>query len=216
MARQRATEGESKRVSGRKARSVGDRATKRSPRIASAGRGTGDEKQRSTRTAPRSASALKEDPNHGGRASERGSHTRRVGPLHSTDAPPTGITITPYDHRRPSVRNAGRGPDGKVLPHKRTARIASAVAMLIAGGHSENDIAVALNMRPGHLRQHYGHELDNGAAIANAPVISTIYRQAKTPGNMRASTLWAKARMGWRDGETGQPPTGPFNIVIHS
>jgi hypothetical protein len=88
--------------------------------------------------------------------------------------------------------------------------------MLVAGGHSENDIAVALNIRPGHLRQHYGHELDNGAAMANAPVIKTIYDQARTKGNMRASTLWAKARMGWRDGETSQPQTGGLNIIIHS
>lgn len=118
------------------------------------------------------------------------------------------------DTKTVSLKNVGRDAEGKVLPHKRTAAIADIVRKHAVAGTDENTICLLLNLRPGQLRQYYARELDTAVAEVNADVAQAIVRQAKA-GHPVLSRFYAKAKMGWKDGENTTLPVSPFSIVIH-
>jgi len=82
------------------------------------------------------------------------------------------------------------------------------------GGYSTNDIAVALNMRPGLLKELYGRELAHGVELMGMDMTSHIVERAKQSDRM--AIFVAKARMGWRDGDGKPTDTGILSIVIHN
>lgn len=120
-----------------------------------------------------------------------------------------------YQVRQHSLKNVGRDREGKVIPHFRSDAVAQRVAVLVAGGMDEYDIACVLNIRPGLVRRHYGAELASGKAIANSQVVSAIHMQAAA-GEPQMAKFWAKARMGWRDGDSSKGgDDSALNIHIH-
>ncbi|HEX4748499.1 MAG TPA: hypothetical protein VH302_03060 [Bryobacteraceae bacterium] len=77
-------------------------------------------------------------------------------------------------------------------------------------GASHEDIAAHLGISPGKLRRLYKRELQKGVAEGNLRVAETLYIAAKSGSNLNATTLWLKARCGWRD--TGLVPRPPHVI----
>jgi hypothetical protein len=119
--------------------------------------------------------------------------------------------------RSPSVKNAGKDADGKVLPHNRSEEIAGVVAALAAGGASLNLIAVRLNLRPGQIKKHYANELEYSAEAANVDVASAALSMARSGEDAAMTKFWLKARAKWRDGESGDDKSASFfNIHIHN
>lgn len=116
--------------------------------------------------------------------------------------------------QKPSVKDIGRDPiTGQTIPHVRDERIAQQVGFY-ASALSVNEIAVMLNMRPGKLKELYGHELETGLNKANVEVAQAMHKAA-TEGDVVAGKFWLKARAGWKDGESAQTNTSPLQIFIH-
>lgn len=114
-----------------------------------------------------------------------------------------------------ALKNIGRYPDGKVIPHKRSAVTAKKVAIWVAGGYNKNDIAVLLNIRPGLVERHYGVELHHGGDVVGMRMTEHIVRRAKKSDRM--AMFYAKARMGWREGDSATPvDVSPLQIHIHT
>ena len=182
------------------------------------------------------------DPETGGRAKARGSlQTARGVPSHApqptapinvpllADPEPDSLPSSSPDlvpgpsekesftdaARTVSVKNAGLDPvTGKVIPHKPTSRVRALVSRMVATGLDENEIAVTLNIRPGQLRQHYGRELAYGKAEIDAAVGGAIINRA-VKGDPRMAIFYAKAKMGWRDGDSKPVDVSPLNLHIH-
>lgn len=114
----------------------------------------------------------------------------------------------------PATRNVGRDAEGKVIPHKPTDKTRRLVKQHAVAGTDENTICLLLNIRPGLLRQHYAYELDTSVAETNAAVGQAIVRGAKN-GNPVLARFYAKAKMGWKDGESQDTNVSPLNIHIH-
>lgn len=111
------------------------------------------------------------------------------------------------------VADAGRDPlTGKIIPHERNDKTAGQVEAMAALGFSEKDIAVALNLRPGQVKQHYSRELEVAAVKANSQVARAFFDAAKSGKNWQASLAWLKARAGWDD---GQQQGGGISIQIN-
>ncbi len=136
------------------------------------------------------------------------------GPIHRR--PSFNPSHEQFAPRSSSLRDAGRDPrTGKVIPHKFSAKVAARVAQLIASGATAADIAVLLNIRPGHLKQYYSKQLEFGQVAVNMDVAGAVLRQAKNGKNMRASEFWLKNRAGW-DKDQKEVPAAPLMIHIHS
>lgn len=138
---------------------------------------------------------------------------------------PSPVRPTPVDpgqNQTVSVKWAGRDPKtGKVIPHRRSEKIARVVGEYAASGLDKNQIACLLNIRPGHLEQHYYRELHNGLNKVTAEVASAMINRAKSrslnPVAQRAGEFVLQARAGWRTGDQKQMTDVPMlNIVIHS
>lgn len=127
----------------------------------------------------------------------------------------------PAQDMAPSARWAGRDPKtGKVLPHTRSEKVAAVVAQYAAAGLGKNEIACLLNIRPGHLEQHYYRELHNGLNQTVAEVAGAMVERAKVPvldaTAQRAGEFILQARAGWRTGDQKQVLDAPMlNINIH-
>jgi len=113
-----------------------------------------------------------------------------------------------------ALMHVGRDAAGKVIPHHRSEVTARKVAVWIAGGAVVNDIAVRLNIRPGLVKQCYGRELEFGQGQVNMDMAGSIIKRAKKSDRM--AIFYAKARMGWRDGEQAATDVPLLNIHIHS
>jgi hypothetical protein len=81
-------------------------------------------------------------------------------------------------------------------------------------GHTEEEIALLLNCRPGHVRQHYYRELEAGKVPLHARVGGKIVSMA-LKGDPTMLKFFAKARMGWRDGESSSQGQSLLNIHLH-
>lgn len=112
-----------------------------------------------------------------------------------------------------ALKNIGKGRDGKIIPHKRSEKIAKQIVRWVAGGFNVNDMAVRLNVRPGHLRQHYYKELQTGETRVHMDVHDHLLQRVKKSDRM--AVFYAKARMGYRDGDVKPIDTGLLAIHIH-
>lgn len=126
--------------------------------------------------------------------------------------PPEDAELSEY--KGVSLRDVGRDKHGKIIPHRRDEKLARKITVWVAGGYDVNAIAVHLNIRPGLLKQHYGRELAIGADIVGMDVTRHIVSRVKKSDRM--AIFYAKAKMGWRDGEGGPTDTGLLNIHIHA
>lgn len=188
--------------------------------------------------SPARGRKLARDPETGGGAKARGSlHKHRGVPPLDRQPPPSvnaaaalpGSSVPPPEPevlpansgsfadqtKSVSTRMAGIDPKtGKVIPHTPTPRVRALVKQWVATGADENEIAVLLNIRPGHLRQHYARELEIGKTEIDMAVGGAIISKAKK-GDPRMAIFYAKARMGWRDGDSKPLDVSPFNLHIH-
>jgi hypothetical protein len=116
---------------------------------------------------------------------------------------------------RESAAAAGKDPEtGAVIPHKRDEKTAGQVEAMAALGFSDEEIAVALNLRPGQVRHYYAGELEVAPVKANMQVAKAFYDVAKSGKNWQASLSWLKARAGWKDGDQAPPGAG-LSVHIH-
>lgn len=121
----------------------------------------------------------------------------------------------PLEHYKgTALKNIGRDKNGKVIPHKRSEITAKKVSIWVAAGYNVNDIAVFLNIRPGLVKECYGREINHGEQLVGMDMSNHIVARAKKSDRM--AIFYAKARMGWRDGDTKAPETGLLNIHIHT
>lgn len=126
------------------------------------------------------------------------------------DAKPNAPDIIPA--RLPTT-DAGRDPlTGEIVPHERSDKVAGQVEAMAALGFTVEEIAVALDLRPGQVRQHYARELDAAPVKANMQVAKAFFDVAKSGKNWQASASWLRARAGWEDGEA---KGGGISINIH-
>jgi len=107
----------------------------------------------------------------------------------------------------------GRDAGGKVIPHIRSEKIAQQIREWVAGGYDLNAIAVRINVRPGLIREHYAVELAMGSEHVGMDMTSHILKRAKESDRM--AVFFAKAKMGWRDGDAKPLDTGLLDIHIH-
>ena len=128
-------------------------------------------------------------------------------PLPASDAPLSHYTGT-------SLKNIGRDRLGRVIQHKFSSKVARQISIWVLGGYNENDIAIALNMRPGLVRELYGREIRHGEQLMGMDMTTHIVHRAKKSDQM--ARFVAKARMGWRDGDTKPVDNQLLNIVIHN
>lgn len=113
-----------------------------------------------------------------------------------------------------ALKNVGRDAKGHVIPHKRSEQTAEQVAIWAAGGYDLNAIAVRMNIRPGLVKECYGKELALGSELVGMEVTEHIVARVKKSDRM--AIFYAKAKMGWRDGESKPLETGVLNIHIHA
>ena len=107
----------------------------------------------------------------------------------------------------------GRDATGRVIPHKRTESVAKMITEFVAGGFNINDIAIRLNIRPGLLKKHYERELAVGETEVHMDVHSHLLKRVKESD--RVAIFYAKARMGYRDGDAPLVDGGVLDIHIH-
>jgi hypothetical protein len=116
-----------------------------------------------------------------------------------------------------SAKGAGKDPvTGKNRPHVRSEAVAKVVAQMAAVGAPINTICVALNIRPGQLKQHYGNELAHASELANSHVALTALRMATSGKDPATTKFWLKARNNWKDGDKGDGNDSVLNIHIHN
>jgi hypothetical protein len=93
---------------------------------------------------------------------------------------------------------------GDLIPHDRDEKTAGQVEAMAALGFSVEEIAVALNLRPGQVKHYYARELEVAPVKANLQVAQAFFNIAKSGKSWQASVSWLKNRAGWEsDGEQG-------------
>lgn len=103
---------------------------------------------------------------------------------------------------RLSTAEAGKDPlTGELIPHTRDDKTAGQVEAMTALGFSVEEIAVALNLRPGQVRRYYEPELESAAIRANMQVAKAVFDMAKSGKNLAASQFWLRNRAGWTESE---------------
>lgn len=112
------------------------------------------------------------------------------------------------------MKGVGLDSLGRVIQYRRNDTTARLVRDHVIAGTDENTICILLNMRPGKLRELYGMELNTALAQTNAAVGAAIVSAAKK-GEPTLARFYAKAKMGWRDGDQNTVPVSPLNIHIH-
>ena len=106
------------------------------------------------------------------------------------------------------------------VPHKPTKESRARVSGLAAQGVPQDQIAPVGGISLPTLHKYYRHELDEGAAIANAAVVGALYANA-IGGNVSAQTFWCKTRLGWRETnnleistDPDNPPTSEIKVIF--
>lgn len=164
-------------------------------------------------------------------AKARGSHQRRSGESSSGDDP-SDMVIPPSsdpeassvpipapaapltDYKGTSLKLVGRDRAGKVIPHKRSEKTARQVAAFVMAGYTKNDVAIALNIRPGLVEECYGKELRHGKDMVGMNLATHIVNRAKQSDRM--AIFLAKSQYNYRDGDSKPTDTGLLNIHIHA
>lgn len=133
------------------------------------------------------------------------------------DADGNSLTNGPDEithYKGTDMRMVGRNSEGKVIEHHRKESTARRVQAWASAGYTKNDIAVALNIRPGLVEQHYGKELRHGKELMGMEVTEHIISRVKESDKM--AVFYAKSQMGWRDGDSAKPvDTATLNLHIH-
>src|SRR5579863_1461469 len=73
------------------------------------------------------------------------------------------------------------------------------VRSLVAIGMSHDDIAALNDVSPKKLRRVHKLDLRKGIDEGNRRVLHALHTAASSGANMAATSLWVKARCGWRD-----------------
>lgn len=100
-----------------------------------------------------------------------------------------------------------------MIPHRRSENVAQQIREWVAGGYDLNAISVRLNIRPGLIKEHYSVELAMGADHVGMDMTSHILSRAKQSDRM--AVFFAKAKMGWRDGDGKPQDVSVLDIHIH-
>jgi hypothetical protein len=98
-------------------------------------------------------------------------------------------------------------------PHDPTAVLRAKVRSLSAVGLPQDDIAQIIGCAPKTLRLHYRHELDEGAADANAVVVEALLTQINR-GNVSAMIFFEKCRGGKREKIKEEITRRPPSLII--
>lgn len=83
----------------------------------------------------------------------------------------------------------------------------SRVERLAQIGATPDSIAADLQIPLKRLQKHFRCELARGEALGKHQVLEKLFDNASSGNNMAATSLWVKARCGWRD--TGAPANSP-------
>lgn len=142
---------------------------------------------------------------------EAGSGTSVSATLPPPPAPAEGASLSEY--KGYSLKNIGLDVNGKTIPHKYSSKTAKQITLWVAGGADANAICVRLNMRPGKLKELYGKELAIGLDTFGMDLTTHLAGRAKKSD--RVAIFMAKARLGWRDGDSKPIDTGVLEINIH-
>jgi hypothetical protein len=127
---------------------------------------------------------------------------------------PTEMPLDAPDYKGIQLKDVGRDKKGRVIQHKYSERQAKQIAGWITSGYSANAICCAINMRPGKLKELYGKQIAMGLELVGMDMTSHILKRAKTSDRM--AIFFAKAKLGWRDGESRPLDSGSLlNIHIH-
>ena len=104
-------------------------------------------------------------------------------------------------------------------PEERTERLVAAVGdkearveRLAQVGASPEDIAAELQIPLKRLHKRFRRQLERGAVQGKHDVLEKLFENASSGANAAATSLWVKARCGWRD--TGVSSNSPS--IIHS
>ncbi|MDZ4346056.1 MAG: hypothetical protein U1E51_26895 [Candidatus Binatia bacterium] len=118
--------------------------------------------------------------------------------------------------RQPSTRWAGRNKKtGAIKAHVPNADTALQVATLASVGLSENEISVALDIRPGHLREFYGGVMESAPVETNFQVALQVREMARGGDNFAASAFWLTHRAKWTNKlELSGPGGGPMQAGV--
>ena len=66
-------------------------------------------------------------------------------------------------------------------------------------GATPEDIAADLQIPLKRLQKRFRRELERGEALGKHTVLEKLFDNASSGNNMAATSLWVKARCGWRD-----------------
>lgn len=187
--------------------------------------------------AGRKRAHSQEDPRVGGKAQAARVPSPGAGGSHSGDEPQdmgsvslspnqdpqdmgsaTGTTLVPAAelsaYKGYPLKDVGRDAKGMVIPHRRDESIAKRIAIWVAGGADVNYIAVKLNLRPGLLKREYTKELLLGTEQVHQEVHEHLLQRVKKSD--RVAIFYAKAKMGYRDGDSRPAEQGILDIHIHT
>lgn len=168
--------------------------------------------ERARMPSPGERAQAQEDPERGDGGRSARVPATGAGVLRSGDE--TKSQDLPISHYKGvSLARVGRDSSGRVIQHKYSAHTAEQVALWVAGGYDANAICIMLNMRPGVLKELYGKEIQMGVEKIGMEFSSNLYRRAKKSD--RLAIFFAKAKLGWRDGESAQNNQSLLNIHIH-
>lgn len=123
-------------------------------------------------------------------------------------SPPAPSAVPPADPppRRPRAR---RAPSPPHVPRDDQRAVARALASV---GVPHEVIAGKLSVDLKTLHRHYGTELEEGTAEANAQVVAALFKAA-TQGSVPAAKWWTQTRLGWRE-RGDAPPSRPARDAV--
>lgn len=104
--------------------------------------------------------------------------------------------------KRPGQRVTGKAgrPAGGALPEP-TKKQRKFVEQLAAIGFTQEEISIAMQIGENYLRKAYPAELRRGGLLADAKVLTNLFRMAsgKGPEAGRTAIFWAKVRRRWHE-----------------
>jgi len=80
--------------------------------------------------------------------------------------------------------------------YKPSSRDKNLVKALSACGHSHEEIAKVLRIKPNMVRRFFREEMQVGTTQANSKILCAIFKAATQDNNMTAAIFWAKTQGG--------------------
>jgi hypothetical protein len=112
----------------------------------------------------------------------------------------------------PPVVKRGRGNP----PHVPTKVDRETVALMIAAGIAQSDIARVRRISEKTLRLHYRQEIDNGTTQINTIVLMAHLERIRA-GEFAAIKWWEQSRMQWSERimvDDGKPADTPMRVIV--